>query len=1036
MIREAPRTREIPLDPERAGPIIPSVVQRVTSPVFIGREGEVDELHDAIGRAAAGIPATVLVGGEAGIGKTRLLGELSAWARKRGFLVLEGASVSFGSDEALPFAPIAAALRALVRELDRAALDELVDDATGELARLVPELGGTPDDATLSSGRPNWAQTRLFDGLLTLLGRLGERTPTLLILEDLHWADRSTRSIFSFLARNAHHERVAFVATYRTDELHRRHPLRPWLAEMDRLASMRRIELRRFDRDEVRRQIEEILGEPPSHDLVESVVRRSAGNPFFAEELVASSHSSPGETIPDDLRDVLLGRVGSLSDPAQSILDVASVGGPAVDHDLLAAVAETEEASLTAAIREAVEAQIIIPTDVDGQPAYAFRHALVQEAVYDDILPRERRAWHAGYVAALEARPVPEGAAAASHLSALAHHASAAHDSRRALAAWTAAARASSRAYAMAESALAYERALDLWDAVEPEHRPRDVDVIQLMYEASMALIHSGDSARAAEIARQAVERYDPAEGRLRAALLRERHGRALWLSGDLPGAIRVLNDAVPLLEGEAPSADVARVFSGLAGTLMVKEQFTQAVEYGEQAIAIARDVGARDIEAYSLGTLGVAYAELGDDELGIRLLKEGLELTKEIDRAHDMHRAYSNLSTILEETGRYEEAFAVALEGVGWAHRIGMWRLQGAFLEANAAQALIDMGRWGEAWQFVDRDGDPSNEGVGRLNQAITAGPLAIRTGRLDTGRDLLDAVYDKIQRLRDAQFTGPMYIGLLELALMEGRLEDTRGILAEGLERMSEAEDVKRRPEMLALAIRAEVERATDARAHRRTAAFEEARSQAGELLALLHEIAAPAIARGGGISKHPLGFQLIAEAELAALDGDPAPQRWRAAVDHWRAFGQPYRVAGCLMRFAQASLAAREPRGDAVEAVLEAHAIAVSLGAEPLRAEVETLARIGRIDLLNEAAAGDPGRDGSDGHAREHERPFGLTERELEVLLQLVGGLSNRQIGDALFISESTAGVHVSNILGKLGVASRVEAAAIAVRSGLAE
>jgi predicted ATPase len=228
-----------------------------------------------------------------------------------------------------------------------------------------------------------------------------------------------------------------------------------------------------------------------------SIQRRSAGNPFFAEELVAASAGTVDERLPVDLRDVLLARVSGLSEEAQELLGTAAVSGPGVDHDLLAAVAGRGEAALTSTLREAIESQLIVATDLEGEPGYAFRHALVQEAVYDDLLPWQRRAWHAGYVAALERRPIPEGAAGASHLAALAHHAAAAHDVPRALDAWIRAARASARAYAMAESARACERALELWDAVEPDDRPADVDATQLLYEASMALIHIGDSARA-----------------------------------------------------------------------------------------------------------------------------------------------------------------------------------------------------------------------------------------------------------------------------------------------------------------------------------------------------------------------------------------------------------------------------------------------------------------------------------------------------------------------------------------------------------
>jgi DNA-binding CsgD family transcriptional regulator len=249
------------------------------------------------------------------------------------------------------------------------------------------------------------------------------------------------------------------------------------------------------------------------------------------------------------------------------------------------------------------------------------------------------------------------------------------------------------------------------------------------------------------------------------------------------------------------------------------------------------------------------------------------------------------------------------------------------------------------------------------------------------------------------------------------------------EGLDRMSETEDPRRRPELLTVGLRAAAERASDARAHRRSADETDACERAAAWLETLRDLIART-AEQGAISRAGLGFGLIGEAEAAGIDGEPQPAAWQAAADHWRSIGQPYRIATCQYRYAQASLAAREPRAAAIAALAEANEIAGQLGAEPLRTDIETLARIARIDLADGVAPLDTVA------ATPAQRPFGLTERELEVLEQLVGGLSNRQIGDALFISESTAGVHVSNILGKLGVTSRVEAAAIAVRSGLAE
>src|SRR6185503_596628 len=233
---------------------------RLSSPVLIGRAAEMAALDEALGRAERGSPVVVLVGGEAGIGKSRLTAEAAARARTRGDLVLEGGCASLGSGEGLPFAPIAEALRGWLRSASRDLIDEIIDPTTRELGRLVPELLGDGRDAALPDVPPEWAQMRLFDAFLVLLERLGERQPVVLVAEDLHWADRSTRDLLAFVARRLRGERVAVLATYRSDELHRRHPLRPWLAEMERLPHVEHVQLPRFDSDEVADLVASIEG--------------------------------------------------------------------------------------------------------------------------------------------------------------------------------------------------------------------------------------------------------------------------------------------------------------------------------------------------------------------------------------------------------------------------------------------------------------------------------------------------------------------------------------------------------------------------------------------------------------------------------------------------------------------------------------------------------------------------------------------------------------------------------------------------------
>ncbi len=342
------------------------VATRVSSPLFIGRQSELETLTDAVAEAADGQASVMLIGGDAGIGKTRLVTEVAERARASGALVLEGGCVSLGDGGGLPFAPIVEALRRLPARLAEdptgtlGTIDDLRSPATAELGRLIPELGSSLGAEQAAFDRPEWIQARIFEGVLSLLRSLGERAPVVLILEDLHWADGSTRDITSFLARNARTERLLVVGTYRTDELNRRHPLRPWLAEMERLPRVRRIELARFGRAELEAQIAAILDHAPPAGLIATVERRTEGNPFFVEELLASGADEPGHGLPQTLRDVLLSRVTALSDPAQRLLGVAAVAGRTVDSDLLATVAGSPEAELEDAVRDALAAQILV----------------------------------------------------------------------------------------------------------------------------------------------------------------------------------------------------------------------------------------------------------------------------------------------------------------------------------------------------------------------------------------------------------------------------------------------------------------------------------------------------------------------------------------------------------------------------------------------------------------------------------------------------------------------------------------------------
>ena len=367
----------------------------MVSPVLVGRREELARLEASFGRAAAGEPSVVLLVGEAGVGKTRLVDELTARATAAGARVLAGGCVQLGG-EGLPFVPIVDALRHLVRTTPPDELDVLLGPARRDLARLLPELD--PAAAGSASADPG-ATSRLFELLLGLVGRLAAAQPLVLVVEDVHWADRSTLDLLAFLARVLRADRVLVLATYRAEDVDRRHPLRGLLAELERQRNVDRVELARFDRQEVVQQLREILGEPPAADVVDDVVRRSEGNAFLVEELLAARETAGGRLSPA-LRDVLLTRVEALSPATQQVLQAASATGRRVGHRLLGEVAGLPPGELGDALREAVAHHVLVVEGDDG--GYAFRHALVAEAVYDDILPMERVRLHVACAEALE----------------------------------------------------------------------------------------------------------------------------------------------------------------------------------------------------------------------------------------------------------------------------------------------------------------------------------------------------------------------------------------------------------------------------------------------------------------------------------------------------------------------------------------------------------------------------------------------------------------------------------------------------------
>jgi DNA-binding CsgD family transcriptional regulator/tetratricopeptide (TPR) repeat protein len=997
----------------------------VASARFVGRTAELGRLEAAFSYARGGDPLTLCVAGEAGVGKTRLVTRFAAQAREAGGQVLLGGCIELGAT-ALPYAPVTQALRGLGRGLEPAALDELVGPGRPLLARLLPELGQGEEPAGAGQAAGPSGQARLFEAFLALLERLADRSPAVLVIEDLHWADRSTLDLLAFLHRNLQ-AGLLLVLTYRSDELHRRHPLRPFLAELDRSGRADRLELARFDRVDVADLLAGILGSRPDDDLVERIWRRSEGNAFFAEELLAASHQG-GRGLPPSLQNVLLSRVQVLPDEAQATLRLVAAAGGRVEHELLAAVSDLPEAKLLSALREAVAHQVLVPDP--ATETYAFRHALTQEALYAELLPGERARLHAGFAHVLADRPELAEADRAAAPARLAYHWVRAHEPALALPAAVEAGLQSEAAFGFADAQEHFELALDLWDQVDGADERAGLDRAAVLQHAADSAYLAGDPNRAITLTRAALAAVDADREPVRAGLLHGRLGGYLRATGG-EGAFAEYEAAVRLVPASPPRAERAQILAAFGEALITEGRYRASRELCEEAIAIAGQIGALASEGDARRALGVDLAFLGDLDAGVEELVQARRIAETVGRVDEVARAFASLSGLLEAFGRLEEATEVALEGAELAAGQGLGRWHSPFLTTMAARAQFALGRWDDAAVLLDR-------AAGRVAPELAAARVYIHTARcqLELGRGRVEAATGHLAVAREAYaqtvtqpwFATPLFMATAELALLDGNPGAAGAAVAEGL-KVAGADPGFAAP-LFVLGLRAAADRAERARAHRDHGEAAEAGRVGTALADELRSRMAPAGGDGTVPTPRAGALAVLGEAELARLEGRGDPGPWAAAAAAWERLGEPYPAAYVRWREAEALLLGGLAR-ERVEASLRAaHRTAGELGAAPLLAEIEGLARRGRLDLDDGAGSAPAPAPPSPLDA------LGLTAREREVLGLVALGRTNAQIAETLFISPKTATVHVSNILGKLGVRNRVEAATIAHRLGVGD
>ncbi|HEY2201554.1 MAG TPA: AAA family ATPase [Solirubrobacteraceae bacterium] len=993
--------------------------RRVVSPVFVDRQLEFAALQGALREALAARASTVLISGDAGVGKTRLTGEFRRHLAPGEVRWLNGDCVPLGEHQ-LPYAPITAALRSLAHGTDEA---RGMLASTPEFARLLPELGLAGADQAPVSDQDALAQVRLFERLLALLVRLGAERPVVVAVEDLHWADRSTLDFLSFLIHNARGERLLLLCTYRSDELHRRHPLRAFLVEHQRLATVQTLELGPFSRSDLEAQLAGIIGAAPGLDLAERIFERSEGNAFFAEELLAAAEAGDA-ALPVTVRDALILRVESLSEATQEVLRVMAACGRRVQHALLAAVAQRGEPDLDDSLREAVGAQVL--TQHAGSATLAFRHALLREDVYADLLPGERARIHLALAEALSANRRLAAEASGNAAAELAFHWRAANRPAAALAASIEAGRQAEDSYASAEASGHFERALELWGAVEDPARHAGMEQADVLLRAAQNAGHSGQANRAAALARQAITMIDAASRPVTAGLAQEALGRFLWYSGEPDGALVAYREGVDLLLAEPPSAERARVLAALGAILMLRGRVEESRSICEEAIVVARRVGAVAEEGHALCTLGSDLCFLGDRERGIEHLRAARQIAEKGNSAEDLGRSYQNLADALAQAGRLAEAVALGIAGAERLRELGDAR-RATYLLADVTTWLVRLGRLDEAERVTTGGLEAQQHGLHAAMLHSARAEAGIQRGDLDS------AEQDLARAAEAAGSTGDsMHLGFLTdrpalLALLRGDPDQAAALVEAAVARMGDDELVMYTARTYAVGLRAHAARAVRARSLRESSKAAEAERAGATLLGRLEGLLAP----GRWIDSPPpesAAYGALAAVEHERLRGENDPATWDAVAAHWTRLGYPLELAYARWRQAEAALTAGAAKASAKTVLQQASELAESTGARWLASEIEELARSARIDLVRTDAA-----QALTPPPPELDR-LGLTHRELEVLALLADGRTNPQIAKALFISPKTASAHVSHILSKLDVKSRVEAATTAHRLGL--
>lgn len=996
----------------------PWMTSRGSSPVLVGRRREMLDLTAALRRARDGSAGVVVVSGEAGIGKSCLLDHAGGKAREAGMAVL------VGEDAPYAYGPLMGILRGLRRQVGDPGLRRMLTGVRRPLVRLVPGL-----DLDQASDSDEWvgAQASLFEAVLDLVGHLGGDRPVLLAMEDVHRADESTLDLIEFLATNLTSERAALVVTCRTGEA-RQGRVPTWLAELVRQPRVERIELARLPDDEIVELLSAIGGSRPARDVAERISQRSQGNPFFIEELFASGG---GEELPAGLEDLLVARLANMSPATRQVLRAGAVLGARPHDRLLGAITELSTTELRSGLQAAADHGLLV---AEGGPSdhYRFRHDLVREAVHRRLLVDQRRRLHGLAAEELEAHPELAGGGVGHVHAELARHWHLAGEPDRAFTASIAASEEAVQVHAASEALAHLVRARQLWDDISPRTRTAAGPRYELELRCIEAALLLDDPRVALEHTEHALEQPDvplatQAQLHVSVANFLRPLGRGqesqVWV-----------DRALGLLPTE-PSPERADVLTLTSMYHLGHGRSEEAQRCSSEAVEVARAVGDRACEAMALNYHGLALQDLGQDDEGVRLLRESLAISLQVGAgpapsrgqrirdpvAEGTKRGYNHLCEVLRRAGRFAEAVEIGNEGRAWAARLRSTVSEEALL-LNTVDALVSGQRWLEADELLS-----SVRPVSRANvmtdvfETLLRARVGVAQGRLGETAELLDRLSDSVPGSElEPQHHSTYLATVVALALARDQHDQVRQAVTQAQYAGQRIADEHGRVTYQAAAyweptlvdgIRSEVERALDA--DQDPVVQDDIGHRVDELLHTLRQ--AVDQAPGGTHVRARLTAALAAgEAEAARLDATAHPSVWQEAVDTAAAAGLPYREAHARFRLAEALLV-QGRRDEAAEALEQSDQTASELGAELLRQQIAVFARRARLGL---DTAGPDEKLGSD-----------LTAREIDVLELLAQGHTNRQISQRLFVSEKTVEGHVTNILTKLQVDNRTAAAAVA-------